>query len=377
MAVEVIKKSGPTIKAGLPPMEYPARLSRLRERLAKDRAGGLLVTAPSNVRYLSGFSGSSAMLLVTARRLLLITDGRYKDQAAAELTAAGVDADLEVVNSTKQLGVIETATRSFARLAVEAKAVSWAWHTELASAVKPEVVATSGLVEELRVVKDAGEIARIERACDIADVAFAQIKQRLTEGVTEADFAAELEFEMRRRGAAASSFESIVASGPNGALPHARPTDRVTSPGDLVVVDFGALFDGYHSDMTRTVCVGEPSAASAELLAAVAASQRAGLIALAAGVTGGAVDAACRKSLAEAGFAEAFTHSTGHGVGLDIHEAPWVAADSADVLPAGCVVTVEPGAYVVDHGGVRIEDTVVVTASGHRPLTKTTKDWAL
>jgi len=337
----------------------------------------MLVTSLANVRYLTGFSGSSAVLLVTARRCLLITDGRYKDQAAREMAASGVTADLEVVNATKRLKTIESATRALARLGLEAGSVSWATQTELAATLKPELVATNGFVEAIRLVKDAGEIARIERSCDIADVAFAQIKQHLAEGATEAEFAAELEFEMRRRGAGAASFESIVASGPNGALPHAKPTDRVIVPGDLVVVDFGALFDGYHSDMTRTVCIGEPSAADAALLAAVAASQRAGLIAVVASVTGGAVDEACRASLAEAGYAEAFTHSTGHGVGLDIHEAPMLGAGSADLLPEGAVVTVEPGAYLVDHGGVRIEDTVVVTASGFRPLTKTTKDYTL
>jgi Xaa-Pro aminopeptidase len=377
MAVEVIKEMGEAAGTELAPMDYPARVANLRERLGQEHLGGILVTSLSNVRYLSGFSGSSAMLVVTAKRALLITDGRYKDQAAAEMTAAGVVADLEVAASPKQLKTVTAATRSLARLALEARAVTWAGQRELAAAVKPELVPTTGVVEALRVVKDPGEIARIERACEIADVAFAQTKQRLTEGVTEAEFAAELEFEMRRRGAAAASFESIVASGPNGAMPHAQPTDRVISPGDLVVVDFGALYDGYHSDMTRTVCLGEPSPASAELLAAVAASQRAGLIAVAAGVTGGAVDEACRKSLAAAGLADAFSHSTGHGVGLDIHEAPTLAAGSEDVLAENAVVTVEPGAYLVDQGGVRIEDTVVVTYSGHRSLSKTTKDYEL
>jgi len=377
MVVSVIRETGEETSPAIPPMNVPSRVGKLRERLGRERLGGMLVTSLANVRYLTGFSGSSAVLLVTARRCLLITDGRYKDQAAREMAASGVTADLEVVNATKRLKTIESATRALARLGLEAGSVSWATQTELAATLKPELVATNGFVEAIRLVKDAGEIARIERSCDIADVAFAQIKQHLAEGATEAEFAAELEFEMRRRGAGAASFESIVASGPNGALPHAKPTDRVIVLGDLVVVDFGALFDGYHSDMTRTVCIGEPSAADAALLAAVAASQRAGLIAVVAGVTGGAVDEACRASLAEAGYAEAFTHSTGHGVGLDIHEAPMLGAGSADVLPEGAVVTVEPGAYLVDHGGVRIEDTVVVTASGFRPLTKTTKDYTL
>jgi Xaa-Pro aminopeptidase len=377
MAVEVIREVKEAGGEDLASMNVPSRLGKLRERLGREHVGGILVASLSNIRYLCGFSGSSGLLVVTARRALLVTDGRYKDQAAAETTAAGVEVDLVVVTAARQVKAIEAATRNLARLALEAKEVSWAFQAELAAALRPELVATSGFVEEIRLTKDAGEVARIERACDIADVAFAQTKQRLTEGATEAEFAAELEFEMRRRGAAQASFETIVASGPHGAMPHAQPTDRVILPGDLVVVDFGAVFDGYHSDMTRTVCVGEPSAADAELLAAVAASQRAGIIAVKAGVTGGAVDEACRKSLADAGYGEAFTHSTGHGVGLDVHEAPALAAGSGDELPEGAVVTVEPGAYLLDHGGVRIEDTVVVTASGCRQLTKTTKDYAL
>jgi Xaa-Pro aminopeptidase len=377
MAVEVIREVREAGGEDLASMNVPSRLGKLRERLGREHVGGILVASLSNIRYLCGFSGSSGLLVVTARRALLVTDGRYKDQAAAETTAAGVEVDLAVVTAAKQVKAIEAATRNLARLALEAKEVSWAFQADLAVALRPELVATSGFVERIRLTKDAGEVARIERACNIADVAFAQTKQRLTEGATETEFAAELEFEMRRRGAAQASFETIIASGPNGAMPHARPTDRVILPGDLVVVDFGAVFDGYHSDMTRTVCVGEPSAADAELLAAVAASQRAGIIAVHAGVTGGAVDEACRKSLADAGYGEAFTHSTGHGVGLDVHEAPALAAESGDELPEGAVVTVEPGAYLLDHGGVRIEDTVVVTASGCRQLTKTTKDYAL
>jgi len=375
MAVEVIREKMEAGGEDLASMNVPSRLAKLRERLGRERVGGILVASLSNIRYLCGFSGSSALLVVTARRTLLVTDGRYRDQAAVETAAAGVEVDLAVGTAARQVEAIEAATRNLARLALEAKAVSWAFQAELAAALRPELLATSGFVEGVRLAKDAGEVARIERACDIADVAFAQTKQRLTEGATEAEFAAELEFEMRRRGAAQASFETIVASGPNGAMPHARPTNRVISPGDLVVVDFGAVFDGYHSDMTRTVCVGEPSAADANLLAAVAASQRASIIAVKSGVTGGAVDEACRKSLADAGYGEAFTHSTGHGVGLDVHEAPTLAAGSEDELPEGAVVTVEPGAYLLGHGGVRIEDTMVVRASGCRQLTKTTKDY--
>ena len=227
-------------------------------------------------------------------------------------------------------------------------------------------------------MKDEGELARIELAADIADVALAQVKGRLAEGLTEAEFAIELDFEMRRRGADDVSFETIVASGPNGALPHARPSDRLVEPGELVVVDFGALVDGYHSDMTRTLCVGGVrSQELSDLLDAVLAAQRAGVRALRPGVSGAEVDAACGNSLNDDGYGDLVAHPTGHGVGLEIHEAPAVAPGSTDILAEHAVVTVEPGAYVAGLGGVRIEDTLVVTATGARPLTKSTKDTSL
>jgi Xaa-Pro aminopeptidase len=240
------------------------------------------------------------------------------------------------------------------------------------------LVATHGVVEELRMVKDAGEVARVERAADIADVGLAQVKERLKEGLTEDQFALELDVEMRRRGADGVSFETIVAAGPNGALPHHQPSDRRIAPGELVVIDFGAEVDGYRSDMTRTLCVGGVGAPELlDVLDAVLVAQRAGVRAVRPGATGAEVDAACRISLETAGYGELFIHGTGHGVGLQIHEAPAIAAGSTDILVEGAVVTVEPGAYISGVGGVRIEDTLVVTATGARALTKSTKDTIL
>ncbi|MGH9150935.1 MAG: M24 family metallopeptidase, partial [Acidimicrobiales bacterium] len=197
----------------------------------------------------------------------------------------------------------------------------------------------------------------------------------LAGGVTEAELALALDSEVRRLGASGNSFDTIVASGPNGAKPHARPTGRPVEPGELVVVDFGAVVDGYCSDMTRTVCVGPPrSGTLVRMVEVVAEAQRAGVAAVGAGRRAVDVDAACRQVIAAAGWGDAFVHSTGHGVGLDIHEAPSVSAVSGDTLAAGDVVTVEPGVYLPDHGGVRIEDTVVVTEDGCRPLTLAPKD---
>ncbi len=229
-------------------------------------------------------------------------------------------------------------------------------------------------MEELRKVKDAGEVDRMAEAARIADEALARVRHRLAEGPTEEEFALELDFEMRRGGASGPSFETIVASGPNGAKPHHRPSGRRIEHGELVVVDFGAVVDGYCSDMTRTLCVGEPASATARrMVDVVAESQRAGVEAVRAGAEGKAVDEACRAIIAEAGWADAFLHSTGHGVGLEIHEDPRVASTSTDTLVAGHVVTVEPGVYLPEHGGVRIEDTMVVTDEGCLVLTNATR----
>jgi Xaa-Pro aminopeptidase len=366
--------------AALPPLAIAERLGRLRASMEDVGIDALVVTKLENVRYLSGFSGSAGMLYVpiVESEAILLTDGRYKDQASDELAAAGVDARVEVAGAAGQLEALKAATRHLSRLGLEAASVSWSLYERLAALLEPvRLVATSGLVEKLRIVKDEGEVARIERACEIADVALAQVKELLVSGCSEADFAAELEHEMRRRGAAGPSFETIVASGPNSALPHARPTQRQIGRGELVVVDFGALVDGYHSDMTRTLCVGEPPEDLAAIVEAVLASQRAGLRQVAAGVSAGEVDEAARSVLERAGYGPLFSHSTGHGVGLEIHEAPSVASGSADILLESSVVTVEPGAYLHGRGGARIEDTVVVTAAGARVLTKSTKDYTL
>lgn len=370
-------------RSSLPPMDQRRRLELVRERIADAACEALLVTNLVNVRYLTGFSGSAGMLLVTPDTALFVSDGRYRDQAAAELGAAGIDATVEIGRAAEQLTAIDRATKGLRRLGLEADDITWAGQQRLASslgcvAAGGTLVATRGVVEELRIVKDAGELARIELAADIADIGLAQVKERLKEGLTELQFALELDFEMRRRGADGVSFETIVASGPNGALPHHQPSDRRIAPGELVVIDFGAEVDGYRSDMTRTLCVGGVAAPELlDVLDAVLVAQRAGVRAIRPGVQTSVIDDACRDSLHHAGYGDLFVHGTGHGVGLEIHEAPAVAPGSTDILAEGAVVTVEPGAYISGVGGVRIEDTLVVTATGARALTKSTKDTIL
>jgi Xaa-Pro aminopeptidase len=360
-----------------PAMAFAARLERLRGRLEEAGCDALLVTGRANVAYLTGFFGSAGMLLVRADSALFVTDGRYRVEAEEDLAEAGVEAQLAVGNAAAQAEALARAAQGCGRIGLEAAHVSWARTRELAEEAFAgvELVPTEGLVEGLRRVKDEGELARMQAAAAVADAALAEVKPMLLARPTEAEFALELDATMRRLGASRPAFETIVASGPNAAMPHARPTARRVGKGELVVVDFGAVVAGYCSDTTRTFSVGEP--ASARLAAAVevvAASQKAGTAAVRAGAAAAAVDAACREAIAAVGLGDAFVHATGHGIGLEVHEAPAVGPTSTDSLEASSVITVEPGVYLPGEGGVRIEDTVVVTAAGCRALTGSPKD---
>lgn len=360
--------------ADLPPMDVRGRLGRLRDGFDGAGCDALLVTSLVNIRYLTGFTGSAALLLVLADETLFVTDGRYREQAAEQLGAAGVDARIEI-SGVEQREIVGAAATGVRSVGLEAEHVTWAQVNgyEAHWFGGTPLVPTTGLVEGLRLCKDEGEIARIGAAAAIADRALASVRSRLLEGPSEAELGLELDTAMRRLGASAPSFETIVASGPNGAKPHHRPGPRRIREGDLVVLDFGATVDGYRSDMTRTVMVGEPSTTQAQMLRVVLESQAAGVAAVGPGVPCRDVDAATRGVIDAAGWGEAFVHGTGHGVGLDIHEAPRVGSTSGATLAAGHVVTVEPGVYLPEHGGVRIEDTVVVTDAGCRPLTMTPK----
>ena len=365
--------------AHLPAMDVAGRADRLRARLDESGCEALLVTNLVDIRYLTGFTGSAGLLLVDPERSLLVSDGRYEEQAADEVAASGAEVVVAISRTVAgQRALLAEAAAGHRRLGLQAASVSWAAQRAYAAEWFPdaEVVPTDGAVEHLRAVKDSGEIARMEAAAAIADAALAAVRARLAEQPTERELGLELDQAMRLLGADDVSFETIVAGGPNGAKPHARPGRRTIAEGDLVVLDFGALVDGYHSDMTRTVAVGEPSAAQARMLEVVLASQAAGVAAVAAGVGCAEVDRVCRSVIADAGWGDAFVHGTGHGVGLDIHEGPAVSATSTATLAPGHVVTVEPGVYLPEHGGVRIEDTVVVTDDGCRPITKAPKTTA-
>ena len=364
--------------APLTPMDHAARLPRLRDSLEREGLPGLVVSGLTNIRYLTGFTGSAGLLFVLRDKALLLTDGRYSTQAEEQL--GGLDVDIEIGLSAAErtrLGRRIVEGSRVGRLGLEAAHVTWAAQQDFAREWFPQVelIPAVGLVEGLRMSKDPGEIDRIARAAAVADAALAEARALLAGGLTEAELALALDIAMRRLGADGPAFDTIVAAGTNAAEPHHRPSHRSIGEGEPVVLDFGAAVDGYRSDMTRTVWVGD--LATPELrraVAVVAESQAAGVAAVADGVAGAEVDRACRAVIAAAGWGDRFVHGTGHGVGLDIHEAPSVAATSTDTLHRGHVVTVEPGVYLPGVGGVRIEDTVVVTEAGCRPLTMTPKD---
>lgn len=359
----------------LPPLEIAPRGGRVRSRFADASIDALLVTDLTNVRWLSGFTGSAGRAVLLPDGMVLVVDGRYGDQAAAQLADHGVEATVLVGRTQAELvTLVARSVSSVDRLGLEAEHISWAERDRLAGALAPELMATSRLVEAERRAKDDGELARMAHAAAIASEALADVFPMLDDGPTEREFALGLDDRMRSLGAEGPSFATIVAAGPNAALPHHQPDDRRIRPGDALICDFGALYEGYHSDMTRTALLGDVDPWLREAYAAVEVAQAAGVAAVRAGLAGEDLDQVCRRSLTEAGMGEWFTHGTGHGVGLLIHETPWATASSKDILAERDVVTVEPGVYRGALGGIRIEDTVVVTADGCRPLTHTPKD---
>ncbi|MFT3662498.1 MAG: aminopeptidase P family protein [Gordonia sp. (in: high G+C Gram-positive bacteria)] len=352
-----------------------SRRAALAGLLNAHDADAMIVGDLVNVRYLSGFTGSNGAVLVWADtdrgHDRIATDGRYTSQVAAQAP------DLEALIARDTVAVLlaeAAARRSGVRVAFEADAMTVAQYDELTSSDMPDGVAlvpVRGLVEGLRETKDDDEIAAVERACALGDQALANLVDRnaIAPGRTERRVARELEWEMYSLGADAIAFETIVAAGENSAVPHHRPTDAVLAPGDFVKIDFGAVYDGYHSDMTRTFVLGEPADWQREIYEIVRTAQEAGCAALKAGAATRDVDAAAREIIVAAGYGKQYVHGLGHGVGLQIHEAPGIGAASTGTLLDGATVTVEPGIYLPGRGGVRIEDTLVVDGSGARSLT--------
>ncbi|EID11080.1 M24 family metallopeptidase [Mycolicibacterium phlei] len=360
-------------------MTISQRRDRLRERLAAADLDAMLVTDLVNVRYLSGFTGSNAALLIRADddTPVLATDGRYRTQAARQAP----DAEIVIERACGPYLARRAAADGVKRLGFESHVVTVDAHARLLDAAGEgtELVRAAGTVEALREVKDAGEVAILRLACEAADAALRDLIDRggLRPGRTEKEVRRELEALMLDHGADGPSFETIVATGANSAIPHHRPTDAVLAAGDFVKIDFGALVAGYHSDMTRTFVLGPAADWQREIYELVATAQRAGREALAPGVALKDVDAASRQVIVDAGYGDNFGHGLGHGVGLQIHEAPGINSAAAGTLLAGSAVTVEPGVYLPDRGGVRIEDTLVVGDGTPDLLTRFPKELAI
>jgi Xaa-Pro aminopeptidase len=359
------------------PVPTAARLNRLRAALAEQGVDALLVSEPHNRRYLSGFTGSAGHLLITGDAAQIATDFRYWEQAAAECVG------YTVFQAGGQLAAwfgewVRPLGRR--RLGFEAAGVSYDLYRVLRDRIaalppgdRPELVPLSGTVEALRAIKEPEEIAALERVVALADAAFAAVAERVEPGWTEQAVAWAIEQEVRTRGGEGLSFPTIVAGGPWGAMPHARPRDVPLQQGEAVVIDMGALLAGYCSDMTRTLALGAPDGRFTAVYDIVFTAQRAAVEMIEAGMTGDTAHRLAHDVIEAAGYGERFGHGLGHGIGLQVHESPWLRRDSTDVLRDGMVFSIEPGIYLPGWGGVRIEDLVVLEHGRCRVLTASAK----
>ena len=356
--------------------EFRRRQNALRARLAESKADSLVVTHLPNIFYLTGFAGSAGVFTLKGNRGTLFTDGRYATQAPQETKSAGIRVAIA------KGGLVQTAGRDFAGKS-KSRVVFDPAHTtvaalrtlEAAGGSKVNWQAESGWVEELRSVKSGEEIGRMRAAAKLISQVFESVVEIIRPGLKERELAAEIEYKMKKLGAEGPSFDTIVASGKRSALPHARPTEKRLKRNELVVLDLGAILARYCSDLTRTVYLGRAPKRIKEWYRAVLEAQEAGREALGEGVECGAADLAARSVLARYRFADYFTHSLGHGLGLEIHEDPRLAAGQKRLLQSGNVVTVEPGVYVEGLGGIRVEDDVLIKKSGVEVLTTATREF--
>ncbi|MCX7911872.1 MAG: Xaa-Pro peptidase family protein [Dehalococcoidales bacterium] len=351
------------------------RIQRLRHRLNEKGLDGILITQQENRRYLSGFDGSAGYLIISARKAVLATDFRYTEQALGQASCCEI---LRIANNLTDWFPALLDEMGIRKLGFEASDVSYHFYQQLVDALKRkglevEMVATSGLVEAMRAVKEAEEIEFIRKAAAIADGAYMEAAGLIRPGLTEKEIAWALEKATRERGSETLPFEIIVASGARSALPHAKPSDKVVEEGEPVVIDMGARYRGYACDMTRTVCAGRPDETFMKVYTTVLKAQEAAINTIRAGMMGKEADGIARGLIEQAGYGEAFGHSLGHGVGLAEHELPRLSFSSEELLQEGMVFTVEPGIYISGWGGVRIEDTVVLKDGRAEPLTRAEK----
>ncbi len=347
------------------------RLEKLRKLLSEKQVDGMLITNASNRRYISGFTGTAGYILVTQENAIFITDFRYIEQAKKQAP------HFEIVQH--QGPILDTVKEQLEKIGVktlgfEQDEVTYALYKNFEKTFDTKLVPLSRFVESLRIVKDEVEIKSIKQAVHIADQAFTYILDIIKPGIRENEVALKLEYKMRELGAEGTSFDTIIASGYRSALPHGIASDKVIEAGELVTIDFGCIYEGYVSDMTRTVMVGKPNEKQREIYQIVLEAQLNGVKHVKAGMTGKEADALTRDIITRYGYGEYFGHGTGHGIGLDIHEEPRLSLLSEVVLQPGMMVTVEPGIYLPNFGGVRIEDDVIITETGREILNQSPKE---
>jgi len=351
------------------------RLRKLRTSIAAKGSDGLLLSQPENIRYLSGFTGSSGWLLISGQNAILATDFRYLEQAKGE------SPDFEIIQIKQELhdwlpGLVFDL--GWHKLGFEANFMSYEGYHKLGEAIKTkqinlELVPTTGIIEQLRSIKEPEELGFITKAVDLADAAFEQAKAIIRPGMTEKEAAWEIEKILRQEGSEGIAFEIIVASGPNSALPHAQPTEKTICSGEPVLIDMGAKTRGYCSDLSRTLFLGKADKTLREIYNIVLKAQTVAIEGIKSSMTASQVDRLARSVIEQAGYGDAFGHGLGHGVGLAVHEFPRLGLSSSDSLADGMVFTIEPGIYLAGQGGVRIEDMVVLENGKAKVLTRASK----
>ena len=347
------------------------RVEKLRKKMQEENLESFLITSPYNLRYLTNFTGTTGLAVITLEKAFFITDFRYTEQAAAQAQGFEIIKNVgpifeEVADLVQKEGLRE--------LGFEETTVSFLEYSVLEEIIDAQLIPISGMIEELREIKDEEEIAIIEKACSIADLAYDHILKMIQPGMTEIEVANQLDFYMRSLGASGVSFETIVASGLRSAMPHGVASKKIIEQGDLITIDFGCYYEGYVSDMTRTFAIGDPGEQLKEIYQIVLEAQLAVLEVAKPGVTGKQLDAVARDYITKHGYGEAFGHSTGHGIGLEIHEGPNVSVRAEKQFVPGNIITDEPGIYLPGIGGVRIEDDLLITSDGNRVLTHSPKE---
>lgn len=347
------------------------RVENFRNLMKENGLDGMLLTSQYNLRYLTNFTGTAGLAVISMDDAVFITDFRYVEQAGEQAQGYTIvqhegNVIREIASQVSKLGI--------KKLGFEEEFVTYKGFHDYEKEIRAELVPVSGLVEKLRMIKDQAEIDIIKEAAQIVDDAFEHILTYIRPGVSELDVSNELEFFMRKRGATSSAFDTIVASGERSALPHGVASEKRIEQGDFVTLDYGAYYKGYCSDTTRTIAVGEPSDKLKEIYAIVLEAQQRGVAQIKQGMTGKEADAITRDYIHSKGYGEFFGHSTGHGLGLEVHEGPTLSIRSVDTLQPGMVVTIEPGVYLSGVGGVRIEDDVLITKEGNEVLTHAPKE---